>query len=363
MKRILISTLIVLLSFVLAPSVLAAQNVSSRGYGMGGAYTAVVNDASVLYWNPGALARSGSFGGMLDLGFDLNFEENYELLDDFDNYASEAAQYFIDEDYNLAESYLSDGIALYEEDVSSQINALATLNLGRMGVGFIINEDRELIKLGEGEKEINSFSRIEVVLGLGSDVMELPFGNLSFGTNLKGVAANSFRTALKDVEGIDDNTDLTDFFYEEEYFAYGYAVDAGLLYQLNRVSVGINGRNIVSDLNWDLESDEGWTISQEEPRDTLAQTVAVGTAIRLPLSTILAFDLEIPEEGDNIYRLGAEKNIFRNSLSFRAGAYQQGGDEANRIYTAGFGMNLAVGSLNIAADSEDYGTLTAVFKF
>jgi hypothetical protein len=60
-------------SFILAaalmPSVAAAQGfevIGTRAAGMGGAFVAVTDDASAVYWNPGALASGAYFSLLLD---------------------------------------------------------------------------------------------------------------------------------------------------------------------------------------------------------------------------------------------------------------------------------------------------------
>lgn len=57
--------------FVLTPAIALAQPVDTlgtRAAGMGGAFVAVVDDASAVYWNPGALAKASYFSLVIDRG-------------------------------------------------------------------------------------------------------------------------------------------------------------------------------------------------------------------------------------------------------------------------------------------------------
>ena len=54
-----------------SPSLLAAQtwgHVGERSQGMGGAFVAVADDASAIYWNPAGLATGSTFDAQIDLG-------------------------------------------------------------------------------------------------------------------------------------------------------------------------------------------------------------------------------------------------------------------------------------------------------
>jgi hypothetical protein len=56
---------------LLSPSLLAAQTwgqVGERSQGMGGAFVAVADDASAVYWNPAGLATGSTFDAQIDLG-------------------------------------------------------------------------------------------------------------------------------------------------------------------------------------------------------------------------------------------------------------------------------------------------------
>jgi hypothetical protein len=55
---------------LVSPSLLTAQTwgqVGERAQGMGGAFVAVADDASAIYWNPGGLATGSTFDAQIDL--------------------------------------------------------------------------------------------------------------------------------------------------------------------------------------------------------------------------------------------------------------------------------------------------------
>src|SRR6478609_3487269 len=63
------AVLALLAALLVAPAVVEAQGfdpVNTRAAGMGGAFLAVVDDASAVYWNPGALATGSFFSLLID---------------------------------------------------------------------------------------------------------------------------------------------------------------------------------------------------------------------------------------------------------------------------------------------------------
>jgi hypothetical protein len=69
MMRIVRAGVLAALALATLPSIVVAQSftpVTTRAAGMGGAFVAVVDDASAVYWNPSALASGAFFSLLLD---------------------------------------------------------------------------------------------------------------------------------------------------------------------------------------------------------------------------------------------------------------------------------------------------------
>jgi hypothetical protein len=68
MRRIAVAAILIGLGFGLPPQPASAQtfeSVGTRAAGMGGAFVAVADDASAVYWNPAGLALGGAFFSMV----------------------------------------------------------------------------------------------------------------------------------------------------------------------------------------------------------------------------------------------------------------------------------------------------------
>ncbi len=68
MRRVALAAFLALAGVSIPHTLLAqtADTLGTRAQGMGGAFVAVVDDASAVYWNPGALAKSSYFSLVLD---------------------------------------------------------------------------------------------------------------------------------------------------------------------------------------------------------------------------------------------------------------------------------------------------------
>ncbi|WP_408955949.1 hypothetical protein [Natroniella sp. ANB-PHB2] len=68
MKRAWMLLLILSLVVATAGTAFAGQIYGTKAHGMGGAFTAVADDASAIYWNPAGLVRSGLIGAQVNGG-------------------------------------------------------------------------------------------------------------------------------------------------------------------------------------------------------------------------------------------------------------------------------------------------------
>ena len=187
MKKIYTSLLVGLLIVTFSSSVLAnGQFVGDRfgpkAHGMGGAFTAVADDASAIYWNPAGLVRSGT------LGVQTNFGASLSGLDAISAIAEQ------DEDsYDKILEELED-----IDDVSLYLDGMASANFTNFGAGLIasnnfIAETETATYEYEGFEEdydrLTTSNKLlaEGVVSLGTELTSMPLnlGNLAVGANVK----------------------------------------------------------------------------------------------------------------------------------------------------------------------------------
>ncbi|MCK8827608.1 hypothetical protein MWH25_07615 [Natroniella acetigena] len=370
MKRAWMLLLILSLVVVTAGTAVAGQIYGTKAHGMGGAFTAVADDASAIYWNPAGLVRSGMLGLQANAGGELSG------LSDMRDFVSDAEN---------AEDYGSFRELEVPEDSSLQINGMAAANLRRFGLGATFNnqfrvvDEREMPNEGDLDDLDNlddlddlDFERsaeneliAEGIFSMGTNLTNGPLnlGTISVGANVKTLYGRyDFYEVNSDNVDPDDyndnnfeNFDPDEFMNDGSTTASGYGLDVGALMRAtNMINLGVNVRNAVSSFEWDDDYDR---LEDGQPR-----TVTVGAAANLPfpIGAIVAADIEFPEDEDRIYRLGAEKDIILGLLAVRLGGYQIDGD---RTYTGGLGLNLPFVDLNLSGDSDSNYSFAGTVNF
>jgi hypothetical protein len=326
-KTLIIVLSLLLVTLSLTPA-LAVQKYGAKAYGMGGAFTALADDASAIYWNPAGLVQSGLVGTQFSVGL----KPDSDLM--------EGVQDVMDAEIATARLEAMNGL----ESGSVNLNGMVTGNFKSVGLGVIFDNNFDY----NSDSQIATNKAIgEGALSFGMQLMEPPLniGALSIGANLKGIYGQYDRA----------DTDPTNDFSST---AKGYGLDVGALAKVtDMVNIGVNIRNMTSSLDWDEED--------SALEDSLPRTISVGTALKLPypLGATVALDIEKPEEGEDIYHVGLEKNLLFNALSLRAGMYEPISGDGDRVVTGGLGLNLAAFHLNAAMDSNDYVTVSANAKF
>ncbi|GAB6136925.1 hypothetical protein [Halanaerobaculum tunisiense] len=350
MKLIYSLLITILLVTVIINPVFAAQKYGAKAHGMGGAFTAVVDDASAIYWNPASLTQTNLTGAQASLGGQVD--------DDISKVAD-----FIDKVKDTEELTPQDLKEIeLPSDAKADLGGMVNFNLSKLAIGGIVNNKFNFS--GQNKTVSGSDHEVEVpvgtatntlvgqgVLGYGTELIDPPIiGALSVGATGKLVTVRRDEATTT----LDDDDELVSNYDKEE--EKGVGADIGILATLTDTDIvnlkaGATTKNVVN------------TIDMSSKFLDRTTTLGVGANFKFPVieafSAKAAADLEIPETGDNIKHFGVEGTI--GSFSLRLGTYQQGSQDS--VYTGGIGFNLPFVDFNLAADSEDYVKLSGTFNF
>jgi len=227
----------------------------SRAIGMGGAFVALGDDPSVLYYNPAALRSNRYFGVMVN---------HIQLYSGF----SDASYDFLGLVY-------------------------PTMSYGSVGIGFMTAGTGGIREFDQFSRELGeiSYRESQAILGYGFDLPWQFFGNYTLGTNIKVL-----------LQRVGDYSDT------------GTGLDVGFLYKpsgLEGFSIGANLQDIVG------AKTKLVAVSEKVYRTMMfgagyTHRFDNGSALNL------AVQYDMPEFDDSGVRAGAEF-IFKNTLSVRVG--------------------------------------------
>ena len=178
---------------------------------------------------------------------------------------------------------------------------------------------------------------VEVPVSYGHAINE----NLAIGVSAKLMVGRVYGVNVLVFD--DDNDEVLDNVTENYNDSEAFSVDVGIMYRMNNLQFGINGRNLTS------PEFEGFTDSQNVTYDdiTIDPQVTAGVAW-IPHATMTVevdLDLMAADNGINGYEtqylsVGAEWNFF-HTLALRAGAYQNLAEDAiGPVLTGGLGINM-----------------------
>lgn len=276
----------------------------ARAMGMGGAYTAVADDATALYWNPSAI---GSKFITANATIGLSGLDNLEALE------------------ALMDPAELPGL---EGQRGVRASALFGATVGPFGVAGSVDGEASV---GTGKQSLlegQAYILENIAFGAARDMNT--WGNGLFGVRA-GLAARAIegeRTQVRvDATGERNTT--------EE--GKGYAVDLGIQVRIAETFVaGGSVRNAIGEVAWDGQ------------KESLPTEYRLGVAVRPPLLGLtVAADVAVPGE----VRYGVEKSFLFGLVRLRAGQIR---NDSETWTTAGAGLRLGVLTLDAAFMTPDF---------
>ncbi len=349
MKKLSISLLAVifLLTFTLNT---AANDITAKSYGMGGAYTGLADDATAMLYNPAGLSDSGFMGLQFEFGMGASdISKINELIEDIEYYS---------EDFDVeGPQDLQDFNERFNDfpivDVDNEI--FAGGNFSSFGVGFNIDNRFSTEKINDDEINATNITNTSGILSISRDL----------NTNYKDILGMSYGVNIKTLRTDYVNVQLVNGATQSASVATakgsGVGLDAGVMVNFTpRLKLGANFKNIIAP-DYDLEGEKeiySYTDSNETVEDftknySPQQSYRLGASLDVPvINGTVVGDIENYTSSDKtVVHLGVEKRLLFNGLSVRGGMYSPSDEKAT--YTLGLGFNLAAVHFDVALGSND----------
>jgi len=295
-----------------------------RAAAMGGAFTAVADDATAFYWNPAGYA----FGSFLRAGFHWGEDEmdRNDLLSGLPSLPGGAGPLFQDRASGFSFGFAFMGVAGTFADQAS------TLREG------------ELLR----SRRLDTFDLAV------SFLHSLPLDNLVVAANLHYLDGEAFESVFPAAE-VASSADPSRAIFDRARLGEGTSsrtgtVDVAALYAPQRLGflrVGFTWRRLV---------EPGFRLPSGE-EIVLPRHARAGLAFVLPRSTLLAFDFDVTRQGGidggsgwRELSLGVSKDFFGDALSLRAGlrAETGSGGGARPAFSVGAGGRVAFLRFDVA---------------
>jgi hypothetical protein len=359
-RRACVLSVLLLLSFSSPASALELAPIGSRAQGMGGAFVAVANDATAVYWNPAGLSafRGWEVQGLASI-HGQDHMDVFNVLDEVEDVLAGRQisdvvgdPSSIDRLVNLLEqlgkpgkgvdlnvaagliikgswgdhAFAVSGLPLFQAGATMSIDTTRVANAAPVNPDSIANNESSALLNGlEGRQYIFSYSHAL-------------FGDKLFGgVNLKLIDGVTYHYNLAVLQ---PDIDISwDNLRRSRKRSQEFSIDAGLIaVPFDWLRLGVVGRDLTG---------PSFTSSRGEEIELEPQFRA-GIAL-LPLPTLtLAVDVDL-SENDSFTRgyrertvaVGLEKTFLSELLSLRLGGYKNvAEDDSNYVATAGLGLRV-----------------------
>lgn len=319
-RRLALSAAAALAVLVAAAPLAQADIVGVRAYGMGGAFTAVADDYTAIYWNPAGLGGHVLSAGVGATGLNVDALEAFISI-------------FSDPDKLTADHYVSVNAVGGISSIIAGAGAVARAEVNFKG----LNDEATAVLIGDGRVDLAAGARVPF-LPLPADI---------------GVAVKRI-TGYRAVRSIGVGGTV-----KEDWEGRGFAVDLGVRSEvLPLIAVGAAVRDAFGSVEWTTES-----ATQKHKPDSLSRSIRVGAALKPPLvGLIAAADYDLTAGS---LHLGGEFTAPLGLFSVRAGLVRTG-DEDKDMITFGAGLGLGPVKLNGAMGRRKSGnefSMEAAFRF